>query len=551
MRAEWNGRPPESFGARAIDIVLAMTKRTLPGVRLAELVASLSLATDLGLGQPQEHVLRQTVIAARLAAAAHLSEDERASSFYVSLLAWVGCVADSHELSRWFDDDTGIRAASYEVDRAGLPMMRFLLGHLAAGGSLQRVATMGRFVTGGLSEVMNSLAAHCETTGDIADRLGLAPEVRRALPQALERWDGKGGPSGLSGTQIEPVMRLVQVANEAEVFSRLGGPQAAIRMLRERRGREFDPALVDACIANAAQVFADLDSVDAWSVVIEGCAALDREMDESELRAALETFADYADVKSPWFLGHSRAVAALAAEAARLAGLPADEVELVERAGFVCRIGTIGVGTGTWNRPGALSRIEWERVRTVPYLTERVLKRQLRLAEIGTIAGMLHEMIDGSGYPRGLSGAAIPPGARVLAAAEVYQALREARPYRPAHTRAQAQTVLLHEAAAGRLDGAAANAVLAAAGHQIRRRPSLVAGLTAREVEVLALLVRGLPNKQVAAALAVTPRTVGSHIEHIYTKIGVSTRGSAAMYAMRHGLVDAVPSDEEALESIG
>jgi HD-GYP domain-containing protein (c-di-GMP phosphodiesterase class II) len=529
-----------------------MTQQPVPGVRLAELVASLSLATDLGLGQPQEHVLRQTVIASRLAAAANLSEHERAAAFYVSLLAWVGCVADSHELSRWFDDDTRIRADSYEVDRAGLPMMRFLLGHLAAGGSsLQRVSMIGRFITGGMSEVMGSIAAHCETTGDIGDRLGLEPEVKRALPQALERWDGKGGPRGLAGQRIEPVMRLVQVANEAEVFSRVGGVQAAVQMLHERRGREFDPTFVDVCIAHSAEVFADLDAVDAWSVVIEGCSTLDREMDESELRAALETFADYADVKSPWFLGHSRAVAALAAEAARRAQLPAAEVELVEQAGFVCRIGTIGVGSGTWNRPGALSGIEWERVRSVPYLTERVLKHQPRLAEIATIAGMLHERIDGSGYPRGLSGAAISPAARVLQAAEIYQSLREERPHRPAQSRLQAQAVLLHEAAAGRLDGEAVNAVLSAAGHQIRRRPNLVAGLTAREIEVLALLVRGLPNKQIAAALTVSTRTVGSHIEHIYTKLGVSTRGSAAMYAMRHGIVDAIPSEEELLESIG
>ena len=522
------------------------------GVRLAELIASLSLATDLGLGQPQEHVLRQTVVAARLAAAARLPESDRAAAFYVSLLAWVGCVADSHELSRWFDDDTRIRAASYEVNRAGLPMMRFLLGHLAAGGStVQRAAMTARFLAGGLSEVMNSLAAHCQTTSEIAERLGLGPEVRRALQQALERWDGKGGPSGLAGERIERVMRLVQVANEAEVFWRVGGMEAAVTMLRERRGREFDPTLVDVCVTQAAQIFAGLDTVDAWSVVIEGCATLDREMDDGELRAALEAFADYADLKSPWFLGHSRAVGALAAEAARRARLPASDVQLAERAGFVCRLGAIGVGSGTWNRAGLLSPIEWERVRTVPYLTERVLMHQPTLAEIGAIAGMVHERLDGSGYPRGRSGGAIPLVARIVAAAEVYQSLREARPHRPARSRNRAQAALRQEAAIGRLDGAAVDAVLAAAGHQIPRRPNLVAGLTAREVEVLALLVRGLANKQVAAVLAVSPRTVGSHIEHIYTKIGVSTRGSAAMYAMRHGLVDATPSEEETLESVG
>src|SRR5881398_2007616 len=104
-----------------------MTGQAPSGVRLAELVASLSIATDLALGQPQEHILRQTVIATRLAAVADLSAEEQAAVYYVSLLAWVGCVADSHEMARWFGDDTQIRAASYEVNRAGLPMLRFLL----------------------------------------------------------------------------------------------------------------------------------------------------------------------------------------------------------------------------------------------------------------------------------------------------------------------------------------------------------------------------------------------------------------------------------------
>ncbi len=527
-----------------------MARPWVPGVRLSELVASLSLATDLGLGQPQEHVLRQTVIANRLAAAVGLSEGERAAAFYVSLLAWVGCVADSHELSRWFDDDNQIRAASYEVDRAGLPMMRFLLGHLALGGSpLQRVSMVGQFLAGGIIDVMSSIASHCETTGDIADRLGLTPEVRRALQQVMERWDGKGGPAGLSGDQIERVMRVLHVANEAEVFWRTGGLPVVLEMLRRHRGRALDPALVDICVERADEIFGDLDGVDAWSAVIDGCTALDKELDETELQTALQTMADYADVKSPWFLGHSRAVAALAAEASRRAGLPAGEVEAVECAGLVCRLGTIGVAGGTWNRPGPLSRIEWERVRTVPYLTERVLHRQPRLAAIGAIASMFHERVDGSGYPRGLSGSAVSTAARLLAAAEVYQASIEARPYRPAASRAEAEAVLLGEAAGGRLDSAAVDAVLAAAGHRTRRRPNLVAGLTAREAEVLALLVRGLSNKDIAASLAISPRTAGSHAEHIYNKLGVSTRGSAAMFAMRHGIVNATPADTEMLET--
>jgi HD-GYP domain-containing protein (c-di-GMP phosphodiesterase class II) len=514
----------------------------VPGLRFAELVAALSLATDLGLGQPEEHVLRQTVIATRLAAAAGLSDAEQAGVFYVSLLAWVGCVADSHELARWFGDDTAIRADSYQVDKTALPMLRFMIGHLAGGTALQRITLMGQFLTLGMRDATASFVGHCQTTSDIADRLGLDPVVRAALPQAFERWDGKGLPDGLKGDQIAAVMRVVQIADDAEVFCRVGGPAAARRMLAERSGTEFDPALVALCSAPDSAVLDGLDTVDAWGVVIDGCAPLDRRIAEADLTGVLTTFADYADLKSPWFLGHSRAVAALARAAGTGAGLAADVVTLLERAALVARLGCIGVSAGVWDKVGPLSSNESERVRTVPYLTERVLSRHPTLAEIGTLAGAAHERMDGSGYPRGLAGGAIPAAARILAAADVYQAVCEARPHRAELDRAERERLLLAEAEAGRLDAAAVHAVLAAAGHQARRRAHAVAGLTRRETEVLELLVRGLSNKQIAARLNVSPRTVSSHVEHVYTKIGVSTRGAAAMFAMRHGLVDAAPN---------
>jgi HD-GYP domain-containing protein (c-di-GMP phosphodiesterase class II) len=508
------------------------------------MVAALSLATDLGLGQPQEHALRATVMADRIAARAGLSDEDRAATFYVSLLGWVGCVADSHEMARWFGDDTAIRAASYQFERAGMTFMRFLIANIAPdASSLRRLSATGRFMTGGFREVMNSLAAHCQTTTMIAGGLGLPESVTRALPQALERWDGRGGPAGLRGDQIELVMRVVQIAQEAEVICRIQGASAAAEMVHQRSGTQFDPALAELCVADADAVLADVDGDAAWDAAISGCALLDRHMDEAELQNALETFADYADLKSPWFTGHSRAVAALAAGAARRAGLPPADAQLTERAALVCRLGVIGVSGSIWTRDGKLTAIEWERVRTVPYLTERVLNRQPVLARIGGLASMFHERSDGSGYPRGLAGAAIPPAARILAAAEMYQAAREERSYRPALDRAAARKLLREEAGAGRLDADAVDAVLASAGHPVGRRPSLVAGLSAREVEVLRLMVRGLSNKQIAGELSVSARTVGSHIEHIYTKIGSSTRGSAAMYAMRHGLVDGTLAD--------
>jgi HD-GYP domain-containing protein (c-di-GMP phosphodiesterase class II) len=509
------------------------------GVRLAELVAALSLATDLGLGQPQEHVLRQTVVATRLAAAAGLSDEQRAAVFYVSLLAWVGCVSDSHELAVWFGDDQRMRADSYAVDKSGMPMLRFVLGHVGTGSSPARRLTMiGRFLAGGPDRAARFMLGHCQTTGDIADRLGLGAQVGGALQQAFERWDGKGVPGQYAGEQIYPAMRVVQIADDVEVFHRVGGTGAAIEMLRSRRATEFDPALVDAFCTGATGLLDGLDEVDAWDVVINSHGDLGRELDEAGLTTVLRVFGDYADLKSPWWLGHSSGVAALAAGAATRLGLPASEARLVERAALVHDLGAIGVSAGVWDKPGPLSAADRERVRTHPYLTERILARPARLAEIGALAALHHERLDGSGYPRGVRGDALSLPARLVAAADVYHALREDRPHRSALGATQAAAVMRDEVEAGRLDGEAVNAVLASAGHRVRRRPSPPRGLTPREIEILILLARGLSNKQMAARLSVSARTVSSHVEHIYAKIGVSTRGAAAMFAMRHGLVD-------------
>jgi HD-GYP domain-containing protein (c-di-GMP phosphodiesterase class II) len=508
------------------------------GVRLAELVAALSLATDLGLGQPQEHVLRQTLIARRLAITAGLPDEQQAAVFYVSLLAWVGCVSDSHELAAWFGNDQQLRADSYAVDRVGMPMLRFVLGHVGGeAGPVRRLTMIGRFLAGGPSRAAASMLGHCQTTGDIADRLGLGTAVGAVLPQAFERWDGKGVPGRRSGEQVDPVMRIVQIADDVEVFHRLYGTDAACEMLRSRRGAEFDPDLVDLFCARAGQLLDGVREADAWDEVITGDGALGPELTEGRLTGVLRVFADYADLKSPSWLGHSAGTAALAAGAARRLGLPAGEVTRVERAALVHDLGAIGVSAGIWNKPGPLSAADAERVRTHPYLTERILARPARLAEIGALAGLHHERLDGSGYPRGARGDALPVAARVVAAADAYHALGEGRPHREALSGTAAAAALRDEARAGRLDGEGVNAVLAAAGHRVRSRPALPCRLTPREAEILVLLARGLSNKEMAAQLSVSVRTVSSHVEHAYAKIGVSTRGAAAMFAMRHGLV--------------
>jgi DNA-binding CsgD family transcriptional regulator len=166
-----------------------------------------------------------------------------------------------------------------------------------------------------------------------------------------------------------------------------------------------------------------------------------------------------------------------------------------------------------------------------------MLRQSEALAPLAAIAVQHRERLDGSGYPRGLTGNAISEPARILATADAYQAMREPRPHRPPRTADEAAAELRAEVKAGRLDADAAEAVLGAAGHRVARRREGPAGLTQREVEVLRLLARGLSNKEIAERLVISPKTVGNHVEHIYGKIGSSSRAAAGLFAMRHGLL--------------
>jgi DNA-binding CsgD family transcriptional regulator len=201
------------------------------------------------------------------------------------------------------------------------------------------------------------------------------------------------------------------------------------------------------------------------------------------------------------------------------------------------RFGCLGVSNAIWDKPGPLSASEWERVRLHPHLTERMLQSSLALAEVARIAGQVRERLDGSGYPRGLSGASVTRPARVLAAADVYQSMLEPRPHRPAWTGGDAAVELRREVSAGRLDAAAVEAVLVAGGHRASRRIEYPGGLTQREVEVLRLIARGCTTKDVAARLVISRKTAGTHIEHIYAKLGVTGRVEASLFATQHGLL--------------
>lgn len=526
-------------GARRHDERMAGTVGS--GVRLTEVLAAVSLGTDLGMGHPMEHVLRQSFIALRLAERVGLDASEREVVYYSSLLAWIGCHVDAYEQAKWFGDDLALKHDVRLVDE-GRPVdvARFVLRHLGAGRPpVERAKLAATFLGEGRRVVQDINMNHWRTADALVERLGLGDAVRQSVSQTFERWDGKGDPNGVGGEDLLLPTRLVNLADVAEVFERAGGVAAAIRVARDRSGTQFDPGIVELFCQVAPAIFEELDAVTTWDALRAVDTALDPELSEDELDRVLLAVADFVDLKSPYTLGHSRAVADLARDAAARSGLPPGQVTAVWRAGLLHDLGRLGVSNGVWDKRNPLTEAERERVRLHPYLTERMLASSPALSPLAPLAAQHHERLDGSGYPRGLTGDAISAGSRVLMAADLYRCKLEPRPHRPAVAPDEASALLRSEVRAGRIDGRAADAVLAAAGHRVRRRREWPAGLTSREVDVLRLVARGLSRSGIAEQLVISRKTASNHIEHVYAKIGASNRAMAALFASEHGLMAA------------
>jgi HD-GYP domain-containing protein (c-di-GMP phosphodiesterase class II) len=518
---------------------------TSSGVTLTELLVSLSLATDLGLGQPSEHMLRSARISMRLGSRLGLDTPGLATLYDVSILTYVGCPVYGNEAALLFGDDIDFRANIYDVDLAGLPAMMYMLRHAGSGTSaFNRARRAAALMATGGRGVVEQMADHCSAAGVLAQRLGLSDEVRAGVEQSYARWDGNGVPKGLAGDELALSARVSQVADACEVFARTAGVEQAIDVVTARSGTHFDPEVVAALRHDPAALFEGLDE-DAVDEVLDAEPSGRPPLGEAELDLALEAIGDFCDLRCPYFVGHASGTAELALAAAESMHLPADDATITRRAALIHDVGRFGVSGSVLNKNGPLTAREQERMRMHVYYVERIFSRPEPLRRIGLLASTHHERMDGSGYHRGVGGAMLSAPARVLAAADAYHAMTQARPHREALSQAEAARQLRLETRAGRMDPVATDAVLAAAGHAARRSISgAPSGLTSRECEILGLLSRGLANKSIARRLQISPKTVGNHVEHIYAKLGVSNRAGAAMRAMQYGLVGSTPIDE-------
>jgi HD-GYP domain-containing protein (c-di-GMP phosphodiesterase class II)/DNA-binding CsgD family transcriptional regulator len=504
--------------------------------RLAELVAAISLASDLGMGQPMEQALRTCLISIGLGERLALNADELSEVYYVALLRFLGCTADGPEVASVnLGDDIALRAAIAPLYGAAPPdIIRGFIPKLGEGQPpLRRVAVVAGFMATGLSRMRAGLAAHCEVAEHLAQRLGLASGIRLGLAQSFERWGGRGYPGAAKGEKIALSARIVTLARDAEVLNRVFGTEEAVAVVsRRRKAGTYDPSLSELFAQHGSDLLQQLEERPCWEAVLAAEPSPYPWVPESHLDSILEVFADFADFKSAYTAGHSR-------EVSRLGALAAGQFDsvLLRRAGLVHDLGRVGIPSGVWDKRGAFGAGEWERVRLHAYYTERVLLRSPALAPLAPYAALHHERLDGSGYHRGCPAADIPRPARTLAAADAYQAMSQERPHRRALTPQEAAAQLASDVAKGRLDRDAVEAVLQAAGQPVHVPRELPAGLSERELEVLRLICRGKSKKEAAKQLYIAPSTVDHHIRHIYEKVGVSTRAGAVVFALEHDLL--------------
>jgi HD-GYP domain-containing protein (c-di-GMP phosphodiesterase class II) len=513
-------------------------------VRRADFLMTLAYATDLATGHSRDFALRSCVLAMRLAEHAGLDDLTRRTVYHQALLRYIGCNADTHLLAAAFGDEIALRRDLKRIDIGNkAELVETITRAITRTFADAPPEELAKAIERGLAEAMQVsvpvLAGHCEVAKRIAERIGLSDEIRENLGQLYERWDGKGLPRGPKGDAVKLPVRLVTLAQDAIALTEAHGFETMTAMIAKRAGGAYEPELAELFLAHAERLLAGLDGPVDREAILALEPVPHATLREDDCEQAYLAIADMIDMRMPFTFGHSRAVATLADAAGKCMGLPASDIRYIRWAAYTHDIGELAVPVSTWMRAGALTERETDAARLHPYHGERAL------ASLGgegnAVAALVlrhHERIDGSGYHRYARGNDLSSAARILAAAEAFQTAREVRPHRAALSDAAAAAKLRGAAREGKLCPDAVEAVLTSAGQASRRATAeRLAGLTPREIEVLRLIAAGNTAKEAARRLEIAPKTADNHIQNLYSKIGVTTRAAAALYALERGLV--------------
>ena len=520
-------------------------------IRTADLLGAFSLASDLAMGLHTEHGARSCYIGMHVAEELGLTSEQSTDLYYAELLKDAGCTTYTSQLAGfWMADELAAKRdlQFFRDNRNPLDIASWLFKYVAAGAALPtRASHILGFLANGRAFMKEGFESTCLVATRIAQRLGMPQTVQDALMQVFEQWDGRGMPYGVKREDISVISRIVLMTSFMEVFHRVEGREATKQVALAQRDKAFDPSVVDAflSVAQKESFWTGLEQERVWDSV------LSMEPEESPLRymgreklvdVAL-ALADYADLKSPYQAGRSRRVADSAERIARRMGLPEPEANQIYLAGLVHDIGIVAVPSFVLNKSqDALTESEREQVRLHPYHSERVLSKVAALAPIIPLVAAHHEQMGGNGYYRGIRGSQIPEGAQILAVADRFDELTHDSPDGPGRDSEQALELMRQEAG-DRLSPNAFQALLEdlsgvdGVPRQRTRQQEWPAQLTDREVDVLRLIAKGLKRRQVAGALFIAEGTVRSHLEHIYDKIGVSSRSAATLFAVEHDLL--------------
>jgi HD-GYP domain-containing protein (c-di-GMP phosphodiesterase class II) len=430
-------------------------------IALSEVIGGLSYALDLTEGEPPGHAVRSCLIGMRLAEEIGLDADLRSHLFYALLLKDAGCSANSARMAALFGaDDHQAKRTSKRVDWSGaFPAFLWALRTVAPDGSRRR--RLNRLLAiRAEGEVTRALMqARCERGAEIASLLGFEAPTAEAIRALDEHWDGGGQPRGLRGDEIPLLGRILCLAQTAEIFHAAGGAHAAWAVARRRRGAWFDPDLVDALGAFRFDVpfWQSLrdGEIGAWEPSERVLTA-----DEARLDAIAYAFAGVIDAKSPWTYRHSDRTCVIALGLAAALGSDDDELNGLRRAALLHDVGKLAVSNRILDKPGELTAAEFAQIRRHPVVTRQILERVPGFGPLAPLAATHHERLDGSGYPDGLAAEELTMPMRLLAVADVYEAMTSDRPYRRA-MRSEQALALIRAASPHALDDAAASALAA------------------------------------------------------------------------------------------